>query len=119
MTASQIRRLGYEPRELLGLNFKMGRGCTQCHFTGYSGRLAILELLVLNEQVKDALIARKTSYEIRRIGTETTGLVTLLEDAIYKGLHGLTTFDEIIRQVPRLHKPRPVNEIRRLLGETL
>jgi type IV pilus assembly protein PilB len=48
---------------------------------------------------------------------ETTGLVTLLEEAIYKAVLGLTTFDEIIRQIPRLGRPRPVNEIRRLLGE--
>jgi type IV pilus assembly protein PilB len=78
----------------------------------------IFELLVLNEEVKDALIARKTSYEIRRISVESTGLVTLLEDAVYKGLQGLVTFDEIIRMIPRLNKPRPVHEIHRLLGGT-
>jgi type IV pilus assembly protein PilB len=119
LTPNQIRRLGYEPRDLLGLNFKTARGCSQCRFLGYKGRVAIFELLVLNEFVKDALIARKTSYEIRRIGTEATGLVTLLEDAIYKAIQGLITFDEIIRQVPRLNKPRPINEIRRLLGEAV
>jgi type IV pilus assembly protein PilB len=48
---------------------------------------------------------------------ETTGLVTLLEDAIYKAVQGLTTFDEIMRQIPRLGRPRHMSEIRRLLGE--
>ncbi len=43
--------------------------------------------------------------------------VNQMEDAIYKGLMGLTTYDEIIRQIPRLSRPRPVSEIRRLLGE--
>ncbi len=117
LTPHQIRRLGYEPKDLLGLGFKVGRGCNRCRFMGYRGRVAIFELLVLNEQVKDAVIARKSSYEIRRMSVESTGLVTLLEDSIYKGLQGLTTFEEIIRQIPRLSKPRPISEIRRLLGE--
>jgi type IV pilus assembly protein PilB len=116
LTPYQARRLGYDARDLQ--SFKFGRGCSRCRFTGYLGRVAIFELLVLNEEVKDALIARKTSYEIRRISVESTGLVTLLEDAVYKGLQGLVTFDEIIRMVPRLNKPRPVHEIHRLLGGT-
>lgn len=117
LTAQQIRRLGYEPRDAAALTFKTGRGCPRCHYRGYTGRIPVFELLVLNEVVKDAIIARKTSHEIRRISTESTGLVTLLEDAIFKGAQGLTSWDEIIRQVPRLSRPRPVSELRRLLGE--
>ncbi len=116
LTPHQARRLGYEPRDLQGYSMKVSRGCSRCRFTGYSGRIVVLELLVLNEQVRDALIARKTSYEIRRIGTETTGMVTLLEDGILKALQGLTTLDELIRTIPRLSKPRPINKIRTLLG---
>ena len=95
---------------------KQSRGCVRCRFTGYSGRIAVMELLILNEQVRDAIIARRTSYEIRRIGIESTGMVTLLEDGINKALQGLTTFDELLRQLPRLSKPRPINKIRALLG---
>jgi type IV pilus assembly protein PilB len=116
LTAQEVRRLGYEPRDVLGATFRAGRGCPECHHTGYRGRVAVFELLILNERVKDALIARKTSYEIRRISTETSGLVTLLEDGIAKAAAGLTTFDEIIRHLPRLCKPRPIAELKRLLG---
>jgi type IV pilus assembly protein PilB len=115
----QLARLGYASRDFQGLNFKVGRGCNDCHFLGYKGRVAIFELLTLNDQVKDAVLSKKSSYEIRRMSTETTGLVTLLEDAIYKGVQGLTTFDEIMRQIPRLDRPRHISEIRRLLGEVL
>jgi len=100
------------------LTFKIGEGCAQCRFRGYNGRVAVFELLVLNEKVKDAIIARKTSYEIRRISMESSGLVTLLEDAIFKASDGLTSYDEIIRQIPRLSKPRPLSAIQqRLRGE--
>jgi type IV pilus assembly protein PilB len=118
LAPDQIRRLGYEPREAAGLTFKIGSGCAHCRFKGYNGRVAVFELLVMNEKVKDAIVALKTSYEIRRISTESSGLVTLLEDAIFKAAEGLTSYDEIIRQIPRLAKPRPLAAIQhRLRGE--
>jgi type IV pilus assembly protein PilB len=117
LTSHEIRRLGYKSDEFKGVVFKKGRGCKQCRFTGYRGRVPVFELLVLNEMVKDALIAKKTSYEIRRISSESAGLVTLLEDGIIKAAAGLTTFDEIMRQLPRLSPPRSFSELRRLQGE--
>ncbi len=112
----ELRRLGYELKDAPGLTFRQGRGCSRCRHLGYRGRVAIFELLVLSEPVKDAVISRKTSYEIRRISTESSGLVTLLEDGIVKAAGGLTSFEEIIRMLPRLSKPRPLPELRRLLG---
>lgn len=116
LTPHELRRLGYVATEAAGLTFRRGAGCAQCRHTGYKGRVAVFELLVLNERVRDAVIARKTSFEIRRISTETSGLVTLLEDGIVKAAAGQTTFEEIIRELPRLSAPRPIAELRRLLG---
>jgi type IV pilus assembly protein PilB len=76
----------------------------------------VFELLVLNEMVKDAILNRRTSYEIRRISIETSGLVALIEDGLYKASYGLTSIQEVLRHLPRVVKPRPVEEIRRLLG---
>jgi type IV pilus assembly protein PilB len=118
LTSQQLRQLGYEARDAAALTFKKGRGCARCHHSGYIGRIPVFELLVLNEVVKDAIIARKTSYEIRRLSIDSTGLVTLLEDAIFKATKGLTTCDEIIRHVPRLSKPRHIGVLRKLLGES-
>ena len=94
-----------------------GTGCSLCHFTGYSGRLGVFELLVLNEAVKDAILTRRSSFEIRRVSMETSGLVTLLEDGILKASQGHTTLAEVLYHLPRLDKPRPLAEIRRLAGE--
>jgi type IV pilus assembly protein PilB len=118
LTSQQLRQLGYEARDAAALSFKKGRGCSRCHHSGYAGRIPVFELLVLNEIVKDAIIARKTSYEIRRLSIDSTGLVTLLEDAIFKATKGLTTCEEIIRHVPRLSKPRHIGILRKLLGES-
>ena len=116
LTPHETRRLGYLAGEGIGLTFRRGRGCGACRFIGYRGRVAIFELLVLNERVRDAIINRKTSYEIRTISLESSGLVTLLEDGIAKAAAGITSFEEIIRTLPRLAKPRPLPELHRLLG---
>jgi type IV pilus assembly protein PilB len=116
LSPQELSRLGYAPAEAVGLTFMRGRGCPECRHAGYKGRVAVFEILVLNELVRDALLSRKTAYEIRRVCIEASGLVTLIEDGIAKAAAGLTTFDEIIRQLPRLSRPRPIGELRRLLG---
>ena len=118
LTPHELSRLGYSPADAAGLTFKRGRGCTACRHVGYRGRIAVFELLVLNELVRDAVLSKRTAYEIRRVCIEASGLVTLLEDGIAKAGAGLTTFEEIIRQLPRLTRPRPIGELRRLLGVT-
>ena len=115
-TATEIRRLGVAPQDLHGATFMAGEGCAACRFTGYRGRICVFELLVLNELVKDAILNRRTSYEIRRISVETSGLVALVEDGLYKASYGFTSIQEVLRHLPRVVKPRPVEEIRRLLG---
>ncbi len=111
-----LRRLGYTANDAKGASFKAGRGCSECRSTGYKGRVGVYELLVLNEPVKDAVLNKKTSYDIRRISTATSGLITLAEDGIMKAASGVTTIQEIFRSLPRVGKPRPVFELRRLLG---
>ena len=112
---ADLKRIGYAPGDIDGATFRKGHGCSQCQYTGYSGRVGIFELLVLDEQVRNAIIDQKTSQQIRRISIESTGLVTLLEDGIVKAAAGLTTIDEILRSLPRLQKPRAWPELQRLL----
>ncbi len=116
LTPSEILRLGYAPKDLQGAELKKGRGCSQCRHTGYKGRVAAFEMLLLNEAVRDGLLERKTSHQIRQISIETTGLVTLFEDGIFKAAKGVTTVAEVLRCLPRLHKARPLSELRRLIG---
>jgi type IV pilus assembly protein PilB len=78
--------------------------------------VAVFEVLVLNEMVRDGLIQRKTSHQIRRISVESNGLVTMFEDGLYKAANGVTTLSEVLRCLPKLQKPRPLVELGRLLG---
>ena len=111
-----MRRLRFSPKDIEGARFVVGKGCSRCDYTGYKGRIGIFELLVLNESVKDAILSRKTSYEIRRISMESSGLVTLLESGIVKAGLGQTTVSEILRHLPKLEIARSFSDLRRLVG---
>ncbi len=115
-TASDLRQLGYTAGALDSTRMRKGRGCSKCRRTGYAGRIAVFELLVLGEEVREAILNRKASYEIRKISREK-GLVSLLEDAIVKAARGETTVSEIIESIPRLDRPRTLEELHLLLGE--
>jgi len=65
--------------------------------------------------VQDAILARCTSHEIRRISLASSRLVTLLEDGLVKAASGLPSFQEVLHNLPRLRKPRPLRELRRLI----
>jgi len=116
-STAELQRVGYTSEDIIGTTFRKGRGCSHCQHTGYKGRVGIFELLVLNDAVRSAVIEQKTSQELRRICIESAGLVTLMEDGIYKAAAGITTIDEVFRCLPRLQKSRPLLELRRYLGE--
>jgi type IV pilus assembly protein PilB len=67
--------------------------------------------------VKEAILTNRSSYEIRRISTETSGLVTLFEDGLVKAAKGLISIQEVLRDLPRITKPRALHELKRALGE--
>jgi type IV pilus assembly protein PilB len=115
-TPADLRRIGYSAEELGSARLLSGRGCKACRFTGYRGRIAVFELLVLDAAVRDAILTRKTSQEIRRISRESSGLVSLFEDGVAKLAAGLTTPAEVLRMLPRLDPPRPLADLRRRLG---
>ncbi len=115
-TPMQLRRLGLEIQDLHDATFLKGRGCNQCKQTGYKGRMGVFELLVLNEIVRNSILEKQTSHEIRELAIEHSGLITLLEDGIVKAAAGLTTIEEMLRCLPKLNKPRPLSELRRLSG---
>ncbi len=117
VTPQQLQRLGCTAGDLRGAVFKKGRGCSQCKQTGYSGRIGVFELLVLDGLVRDAILGQRTSYEIRTISIEHSGLVTLLEDGLVKAAAGITSIDELLRCLPKLNPPRPLVELQRLSGE--
>jgi type IV pilus assembly protein PilB len=73
-----------------------GKGCDKCRRTGYSGRLGIYELLVMDDSLRDLVTGNPDVTNLRKVCRER-GLVTLREDGIAKVIKGLTTVDEVLR----------------------
>ena len=71
-------------------------GCEKCRKTGYSGRLGIFELLVMDDGLRDLVTSNPDVNQLRKLCRER-GLVTLRQDGFEKVKKGLTTIDEIIR----------------------
>jgi type IV pilus assembly protein PilB len=75
--------------------FYTGEGCDQCNHTGKKGRIAIFELLVLNDEMKSAVAMGAHTEEIRRIA-RAHGMKTLKEYGMFLLSEGLTTVDEVL-----------------------
>jgi type IV pilus assembly protein PilB len=73
-----------------------GKGCDKCRKTGYSGRLGIYELLIMDDSLRDMVTSNPDVIALRRKCIEK-GLVTLRQDGFDKVSKGLTTVDEILR----------------------
>jgi type IV pilus assembly protein PilB len=71
----------------------------------------------MDEFVRDAVLERKPGKALREICIESCGLVTLLEDGIIKAAQGVTTFDELMRSLPRLQNPRTMAALRQIIGD--
>lgn len=73
-----------------------GRGCNECNDSGYRGRIAIFELFLLDEEIRDLVSGGATNSELRRTARER-GMRTLREDGWDKVIAGQTTAEEISR----------------------
>jgi len=71
-------------------------GCEECH-SGFDGRIAIQEVLIINQDIRDALSNDVSKEELRDLVYKKAGVTTLLQDGIEKAVQGLTTFEEILR----------------------
>lgn len=86
--------LGLTPTEEITLY--RGTGCSQCNHTGYRGRMAIQEVMIVSSKVREAINKRASSDEIARVAIDE-GMMTMRQDGIQKALQGLTTVEEVMR----------------------
>lgn len=73
-----------------------GKGCESCKFTGYRGRIAIYEILVINEGIREMVLSKASASQIKQKAV-SQGLKTLLQQGWEKIAEGLTTPEEVMR----------------------
>jgi type IV pilus assembly protein PilB len=97
-TSDVIEKAGGISRLPSNATWVTGRGCDACQQLGSRGRLAIHELLVVNDEIRD-LVSRRASEHAIRKAARNAGMRTLIEDGIFKAAQGLTTLEDVVRVV--------------------
>ena len=90
-------RVGYDPSTPVPI-LHQPVGCTHCSNTGYRGRIAIHELMIVSEEIERLAVARASAADIARAAREQ-GMLTLREDGWSKAKLGYTSIEEILRVV--------------------
>jgi type IV pilus assembly protein PilB len=88
-----------KPLNLDKYTFYTAQGCLECDNTGFKGRTAVNEILLVNNKVREALLARASSGKIRAVARQSSWLVSLQEDGFYKATKGITSLEEILRVI--------------------
>jgi len=93
---AQAEEAGLPPAMLKDATLSQGRGCHECNGTGFQGRRAITEFLHLSDTVREMILARRPSSELRKQAI-TEGMTTLRQAGVEKVIKGETTLREINR----------------------
>lgn len=81
---------------LEGIEFVRGRGCPECNKTGFKGRVAIFELMIISRPIQKLIIAEASSAEIKDQAI-SEGMHTMRQDGLLKVRNRITTLEEVIR----------------------
>jgi type IV pilus assembly protein PilB len=93
-TTAELKEFGLDPGVWGSVVFAEGAGCLECSGTGYHGRTAICELLDLTDRIREMIVDRRPTSEIKRVAREE-GMVTLRESGLNKIREGSTSVKEI------------------------
>ncbi|MBI4243796.1 MAG: Flp pilus assembly complex ATPase component TadA [Planctomycetes bacterium] len=96
-TQEMLFELGLTQTDIKNKKFYWGKGCSECNNTGYRGRTAIYEIMLLSEPLKE-LVLKNSSTEQIRIKAKEEGLKTLRESGILEIFDGRTTIEEVVRE---------------------
>ena len=92
-----LYELELDPKELKGKKFYRGVGCNSCNNTGYKGRVGLFELMVLDDDLRDMILANAATDELRN-RAKAKGMRLLRDSGIDFVFDGTTTAEEVVRE---------------------
>jgi type IV pilus assembly protein PilB len=96
-TELQLMELGLTPDDVKGKKFYYGRGCDRCNNTGYRGRIAMFEIMMFNDEIRE-LIMNQASTNVLRAAAQRAGMHLLRENGLAAIYDGSTTIDEVVKE---------------------
>jgi type IV pilus assembly protein PilB len=94
--ASEIDRFQLTAEQMMNSKFMRGKGCNYCQHTGYRGRQAVFELMIMNSTLREMSFRSEPAQNLRR-QARLFGMKTIVEDALDKALVGRTTLLEVAK----------------------
>lgn len=91
-----LRTLDISPEDIEEHPPSKGTGCSQCQYTGFKGRIAIFEMVELNNELRELAFTKAPTNELRK-AAKACGMRSLREDGKIKVSRGVTTLDEVVR----------------------
>jgi len=96
-----MRELELDREHAAGKKFAYGKGCEQCHGTGYKGRLALFEFMIVNDAIKELIMDGAPITQIRTMAREQ-GMRTLRESGLLAVFDRMTTVEEVLRETMQM-----------------
>jgi type IV pilus assembly protein PilB len=93
--ARMFEDLGIDPATFAGVQLFRGRGCDRCKSSGYAGRLAIIEVMGVSDQIRKLIIARASTREMGKLAINQ-GMKTLRMVALDKARDGVSTLEQVL-----------------------
>jgi type IV pilus assembly protein PilB len=87
--------LGIEPSSFSGVQLFRGRGCDRCKNSGYAGRMAIIEAMNINDQIRKLIIARASTREMAKVAVNQ-GMKTLRMVGLDRAREGISTLEQVL-----------------------
>ena len=93
----ELMELQLRPQAVAGKRFCRGRGCDNCNKSGYRGRMAIFEIMTMDDTMREMIMKNANTSLLRRYARQR-GMRTLRESGLLAIYEGLTTIDEVVRE---------------------
>ena len=97
VSSDMLHDLALKRSDIEHMTFFKGAGCDQCNNTGYKGRIALFELMVLNDKIREMVMGNASTDDLRD-EAEKNGMIPLREYGMRLAGNGITTVEEVIRE---------------------
>jgi type IV pilus assembly protein PilB len=93
----ELMELSLRPDDVVGKQFYRGQGCPNCYSSGYRGRMAIFEIMGVDDHMRELIMDKQSTNQLRNYARKL-GMRTLRECGLLAIYEGQTTIDEIVRE---------------------
>jgi type IV pilus assembly protein PilB len=97
MPTQALVNLGYKKEEIGSFKVYKGRGCEKCNNTGYKGRVGLVEVMQIDDDLRDMILSGGSALDIKKRAIEN-GMITLRRSGLVKIKEGITTVEEVVRE---------------------